>query len=333
MKLSIEKLLEVLPDGFKVDHRGKNLTGPCLKCGHFEFGISLEDGHRFGCFRKAKCGYTGSIYTLLKDLGKYDVIVQERSSKLSGRIESERLSMEDLDLNVPKTNLPLGWRRTQNHTYLQSRGFQKEDYDRYEVGMTLIDPRLKKDYVIFTVREGDEVKGWVARHIWSKDKIEQYNDAYFKAHGIKNKIKRFRNSYSDFAKLIYGIDEIVENETKTIIGVEGIFDKIGVDRLLDLSKIAHTKCNATFKCNVSDEQIAKWQIKGIENLILLYDPDVVRAVKKNIERLGRYFNVMTGYSITGRDPGDMLREDIEYVMENLEDPTQFKLNKLEVSKL
>lgn len=332
MKLSTEKLLELLP-GFRVDHRNKNLIGPCPACNFNEFGISLDDGHRFSCFRKVKCGFHGNIFTLLKFLGKYDIVIQERATKLTGRIETEKLSLAGLDLNASKMSLPLGWKKLSHHPYLESRGFQKEDYDRYSVGSTLLDFRLKNDYVIFPVIEDGENKGHVARHIWSKQKIEAYNKAYFEKTGIKDKIKRFRNSLSDFAKLIYGIDEIVVGETKTIIAVEGIFDKIGVDRLLKLGEQSYVKCNATFKCNVSDEQIAKWQNKGIENLILLYDPDVIKVIKHNIERLQTYFNVLVGYSVSGRDPGDMVEEDIEYVMDHLEDPTQFKVNKLEVSKL
>lgn len=333
MKLSIEKLLEVLPEGFRLDHRGKNLRGACPKCGYFEFGVSLEEGHRFGCFRKAKCGYTGSIYTLLRDLGKYDMIIQERASQLSDRIEPKKLSLEGLILDTPTTALPLGWRRTFSHNYLDSRGFVDKDYQDYEVGVTLLDPRVQKDYVIFPVREEGVVKGWVARHVWSKTKIEEYNIDHFEKFGVKSKIRRFVNSFSDFAKLIYGFDEVVEGETNTIIGVEGIFDKANIDRLLNLREQSHVKCNATFKCNVSDEQIAKWQNKGVKNLILLYDPDVVKQIKSNISRLTKYFNVMTGYSTSGRDAGDMIEEDIEHVMSHLEDPIQFKINKLEVSKL
>jgi DNA primase len=332
MKLSVEKLMELLPD-FKVDHRGKNLIGPCPFCGGNEFGISLSDGHRFGCYRKAKCGRVGNIFTLLKYLGKYDIFVQERSTKLTGKIEVEKMPFADLNLETTKINAPLGWKRLAYSPYLESRGFIEEDYNFYEVGETMLDSKLRKDYVVFIVREGGITKGWVARHHWSKTRIEEYNELYFKRTGIKTKIKRFRNSYSDFAKLLYGIDEIVEGETKTIIGVEGIFDKKNVDKLLRLHDQQYMKCNATFKCSVSDEQIVKWQQKGIENLILLYDPDVIKQTKGNIERLQRYFNVWVGYSISGRDPGDMVEEDIEYVMDHLEDPMQFKVNKLEVSKL
>lgn len=332
MKLSVEKLLELLP-GFRVDRRGQNLIGQCPWCGGNEFGISLSEGHKFGCYRKKVCGKVGNIVTLLKHLGKYDWILEERATKLTGRIETEKLSLAGLDLNVSNMSKPLGWKKLSHHPYLESRGFQKEDYDTYEVGSTLLHPKLKNNYVIFSVLEDGECKGYVARHIWSKTRIEAYNKTYFEQFGIKDKIKRFRNSLSDFAKLIYGIDEIVVGETKTVIGVEGIFDKVGVDRLLGLKQQDCIKCNATFKCNVSDEQIAKWQQKGVENLILLYDPDVIKVIKNNIQRLQKYFNVMVGYSISGRDPGDMTEEDIEYVMNHLEDPTQFKINKLEVSKL
>lgn len=330
MKLTIDKLLELLPD-FRLDHRGKNLTGPCPACGYAEFGISIEEGHRFGCYRKVKCGFTGNIYTLLKYLGKYDFIVAERASKLIGKIENKQL-ISNIDLTVANVPKPLGWRRIYDSPYLRGRGFSLQDFENYEVGSTLLDPRLKNDYVIFTVKENDEVKGWVARYVKSKEEIDAINKRYERA-GVVKKVRRFINSFSDFAKLAYGIDEIKPGATKTIIAVEGIMDKIGIDRLLNLHSQDYMKCNATFKCNVSDEQIAKWQIRGIENIILLYDPDVIKTIKANIKRLEQFFNVLVGYSISGRDPGDMIDSDIEYVMEHLEDPIQFHVNKLEVPKL
>lgn len=331
MKLTIDKLLQLLPD-FQMDHRGRNLIGPCPACGYHEFGISIEDGHRFGCYRKVKCGFTGNIFTLLKYLGKYDYVIAERATQLVGKIKNETLEIGDLDLTTPNATKPLGWKRVYDSNYLRSRGFSMMDYDKYEVGVTTLDHRLKNDYVIFTVVENGEVKGWVGRHVKSKDEIEQLNKKYQQA-GLNKKVLRYRNSLSDFAKLIYGLDEIVIGLTKTIIAVEGIFDKVGIDRLMQLNNQSAIKCNATFKCNVSDEQIAKWQMRGIENLILLYDPDVVVQIKTNIKRLEKYFNVMVGYSASGKDPGDMDDKDLEYVIEHLEDPIQFHVNKLEVPKL
>lgn len=332
MKLTVDKLSEILPD-FRLDRRGKNLIGPCPMCGHNEFGISLEEGHRFGCYRKKNCGWTGNIVTLLRHLGKYDLILFERSNVLSGRIELEEFDVSGLELNAPTISYPIGWRRLFEDEYLASRGLQSGDYDRYEVGRTKLDIKMKNDYVIFGVKEHGELKGWVGRHTWSKERIEAYNNDYKKKYGISNKIKRYLNSLSDFAKLIYGFDEVIEGATKIVICVEGIFDKINVDRLLNLHTQDIVKCNATFKCDVSDEQIVKWKQKGIESLILLYDPDVIRQTKTSIERLERFFNVKVGYSASGCDPGDMSETDIDNALDRLEDPIQFKINKLEVSKL
>ena len=53
MKLTIEQLQELFP-GAKLDHRNKNLIAQCPSCGQWEFGISIDDNHQFGCYRKKK---------------------------------------------------------------------------------------------------------------------------------------------------------------------------------------------------------------------------------------------------------------------------------------
>lgn len=330
MKLTLEKLLELLP-GFRVDHRGRNLTGICPYCNGDEFGISLEDGHRFGCYRKAKCGASGNIFTLLRHLGKLDQVLEERVRNLPDKIVKQQKFEDFDDLTLETIALPLGWRRVFSHPYLDERGFTQEDYNRYPVGITQLDPRLKKNYIVFACNQDSQTKGWVSRRIQDKKQIEAIN-MLRKEQGLKP-IARYINSFSDFAKMCYGIDEL-NDQIKTLIVVEGIFDKIGIDRLLDLCNKDDTKCIATYKAAISNEQIGAIMSKApnIEVTILLYDGDVIKSIKTSMTILQKYYRVLVGYHAT-KDPGDMNEEDINQVLSTLESPIEFKSFKLEVNKL
>lgn len=331
MKLTLEKLLELLPN-FQLDARGKNLTGPCPMCNHDEFGISLEEGHRFGCYRKKSCGYSGNIYTLLKFLGKYDEVVQERLKNLPEKINKYQFEIDkNIDLEIEEIKPPLGWKRVEENDYLQSRGFDIDDFNHYPVGVTMIDPKLKKYYVIFLVKQQDKITGWVARRVEEKSEIERKN-AILKRER-KPLIKRYLNSTSDFAKMLYGIDEVTE-KTTTLIVVEGIFDKINIDKLLNLQHQDEIKCVCTFKANISEEQIELIGRKApyLANSILLYDSDVIKSIKVNMNTLQKRYNVLVGYHAT-KDCGDMNHEDLDQVLQRLETPIEFKAFKLEVNKL
>lgn len=329
MKLSLEKLQELLP-GFYLDQREKNLIGPCPECGHKEFGVSIEEGHRFGCYRKAKCGFNGNIIVLLKYLGRYDEVVQEKTTNLPKKIDKVVYEAEFEDA-VSSMDPPIGWRRVFDHSYLNNRGFSKEDYERYPVGITAVDPRLRKDYVIFLVYQDYEVKGWVARHRASKEELERLN--LIRKGQEKPLILRYRNSISDFSKLCYGIDE-VDTQTENLIIVEGIFDKINTDKQLNLHEDFKTRCICTFKAGLSEEQLSIIKRKGpnIKSITLLYDGDVVRITKTVSSKLQKDYKVKVGYHRT-KDPGDMDKSDFLEVLNNLQTPIEFKSFKLEVNKL
>jgi hypothetical protein len=325
MKLSIEKLKELLPDATP-DRRGKNLRAKCPFCGGDEFGISLEDNHLFGCYRKKKCGETGNIFTLAKLLNRWDILNIEGEV---GRIEKLENALikpgESYDLELPDVSMPVGWKRVYQDDYLDSRGFK--EYERYKVGKTIIDPRLKKNYVITAIEENGKTNGYISRHIWDKKKIEAENKIR-KTQGIPE-IKRYLNSDTDFGKLLFGYDEIVPGETKTIICVEGIFDKWNIDRLMVLHHQNWVKCNATFKCAISPEQIIKWKLKGIERLVLFYDPDVIDMIKTAGAELQLYFDVMIAFNDEGDcDAGDIDDNGLHRVFSNLRSVSDFSSNKV-----
>ena len=336
MKLSIEEIQQLLPDShLRLDRRKLNLYGKCPKCGEDEFGISLADNHQFGCFRKKKCGFNGNIYVLSQFLGKPLFTVRRGVEAFAERLENP-LDKEDevieLDMTLPNVIAPLGWKRIYDHPYLNERGFTTREYNKYMVGTTKIDPRYKQDFVIFLIHRDNELKAFIARSTKSKEEIKKINETN-KLLGIKGSFLRYKNSSTDFSKLLGGYDEIV-GETDTVVLVEGLFDKIAVDRLLGLDDNPNVKCCNTWKCGCSDEQIHLLLSKGIEHIILLYDPDVVEEIKHTAYRLESYFpDVLVGFNKEGQDPGDMTEEQMGEVLSTLKTPSQFAMSVINVQTL
>lgn len=322
--LEKEELIELLEDLNPVeDSSGTNLIIDCPACGQRECKISInKSGHLWGCFRLKKCGESGNIWKILKLLGKLNFLFNKKSnsdfidipSLFNKDDESQTINFDIEEL--PDSPKPFGWERVINgDKYLDSRGFKS--YERCEVGRTSIDPELKNDYVIFLVRENGKIKAYVGRHVWSKDKIEEYNEKYFEKTGIKNKIKRYKNSDgTQFGKLLYGYDELDENNVVPVCLVEGIFDKHAVDEKLNLHNNKLMKCCATFKAAVSDDQIVKLLLKGVTDIILFYDPDVINIIKKNVIKLSNFFNVKVIISSINKDPDELTTDEIIYVFEN-----------------
>ena len=325
MKLSIDKLKELLPDA-TLDRRGKNLRAKCPFCNFEEFGLSIGENHLYGCYRAKRCGARGNIYTLCKHLKRTDLLSIEGFAGKTDLLQNKLLKTEQhLDLNLPNINMPTGWTRVYEDEYMDSRGFT--EYNRYKVGRTGIDPRFKKNYVITAIEEEGETKGYIGRHVWSKAKIDAENELR-KLHSYPP-ILRYINSITDFSKLLFGYDELVFGQTKTIIGVEGIFDKWNIDKLLNLHHQNEVKCNATFKCAISPEQIYKWKMKGVETIILFYDPDVLNQIARTAFELELYFNVFIAFNERGdKDAGDINCKELAVILNNLKKPSSFFINKI-----
>lgn len=320
MQLSFDKIKQLLPDAV-MDRRGKYAKASCPVCGQFEYTIAMTDNHKAGCNRKKKCGVVHNIFSLAKLLKRFDLLNIEGEV---GKVEilENRIIANDqqINLDLPTTKMPVGWQRVYQDEYMDSRGFT--EYERYKIGRTVIHPKLKKNYVIVAVEEAGEIKGYIGRHVWSKSKIDAEN-AIRKAQGLPE-ILRYINSDSDFSKVSFGYDEIVEGETKTLICVEGIFDKWNIDKLLNLHSQTEVKCNGTFKCAVSIEQIIKWKIKGVEIIILFYDPDVIDKIKAVAGELQLYFNVLIAFNDNADvDAGDIDELGLKRVFANLKTVSDF----------
>lgn len=328
MKLSIEVLKTLIEDS-SLDYRKKNVIGKCPYCGGNEFGISLTDNHRFGCFRKSKCGETGNIFKLLKKLGRLELISKPENVTITSSIYLEDIinkKSESLYI-LPEIKPPLGFRKITSHPYLDKRGFTKEDYEFYEIGMTKLDSKLA-DRVIFLIRQKSKLVGTVARTIKSKEEIEEIEQKTGK------KYPRYKNSSTDFESLLLGYDECNSN-TDTVILVEGLMGKRNVDEKLQLRLQDEVKCLCTFGAKISETQFLLLHLAGISNIILFYDPDVIQYIKKySATLLDEFENVKIALiSQSDKDPADLTAEEMGEVFDRLQSVLNFQLNVVQILNL
>lgn len=328
MKLSLDTLKTLFPDSF-LDDGAKNLMTVCPWCGIKEFGIELAENHRFNCFRKKRCGEVGNIFKLLTKIDRLDLLgnngipLIKYDERLENIIES-KLEI-NLDLDIETIQPPLGWKRIYSNFYLENRDF--DSFEKYEVGMTKLDRKLK-NHIIILLREQGDIKGYIARIAKDKKQLHELEEE------LGRKIPRYQNSKTDFTKLVVGIDEINEN-THTIILVEGLFGKEAVDRHLKLDDQDEVKCCSTSGAKLSEEQIFKLQLRGIKNIILFFDIDVINKIKKyTMEYLHEFETVQIIHSKDpDKDPADLSYEEILEVYNNKIDPIKFYFDKVQVLNL
>ena len=334
-KEEIISLLKLKPSG----HKGWFGNGDCPFCGKEKhLGVIFGSIPSFKCQRCQTKGFLGNLLYKVgrPDLMRKEIALPQINSLIEGSLNTFTLDYSDIseeDLFCETKSTPIGYKRKKSIPYLDLRGFTPIHYEKYNIGESFLDPRLK-NYVIFIITEGGESKGWIARSTLSKIEIDEINKKR-KDKGVE-KILRWRNQTNiPFDKLLFGFDEITENTT-TIILVESITSKSNVDLKLNLFSEETTKCLVSFGKSLSKYQIKKILNKNnIKNIILMYDPDALREIKQYSIELEKYFNVDTAYLPFGdKDPGDLEGEEFEFIFENeLYSPIEFNLNKLELKEL
>ena len=282
-----------------LDGSGKNIIVPvCPACGKGggKFGIYIgneterKKPFMSHCF---KCGHTTTTLDQLLDLlGRSDLKIAETASFAPLEIpDFYKLGSEtEIDDDLVIVDMPESWKRSYRNPYLKSRGFEGDDYDYFPVGTTCHLNFKFDDYVVFPIIDAGDVVGYVARHTWSKQLIDEYNqDA--KRRG-KYQIRRYNNSTeNDFVKLLYNYDAIIEGETDTAILCEGVFDVIALTRKFDLYENHWIVPVATFGKKVSQTQIYKLQSKGVRTVVIGYDGDARNGILKAADALEEYFDV------------------------------------------
>lgn len=327
----IIELFNLIPRGTKGWYSGK-----CPYCNREKFGIRFNSYHEgklissFNCF-SGKCGESGTVYKLLTDFNRLDLVSIGGFINIFKGLKEKKLIVfdEEVDYKMEKCPVPIGYKRVYSHPYLLQRGFVEDHFKIHNIGISLLDPAIGKNYVVFLLEEDDGTcVGWVKRSIYSKEKIEE-----LKLRG-KN-ILRWGNSKDvDFEKFIYGLNECVEGKTHSIILVESITSKANIDRLLGLFNRDDIKCGCTFGKKISLTQVKRLLDKNINFVTLLFDPDAVKESKNYSLELEKYFEVKVGFiKNINKDPGNLTLEELEGVFNNLESPIIFNLNKLQKRKL
>lgn len=324
--------------GAKRDGGNKNLIARCPYCGkEGKYGIYIGKetlrkkpfmAHCFSCGRS-----TQTLDKLLEEIGRTDLMVTP-TANISLPLDTHLLfpldSEEEIDDTLGIIELPDFYKRVYTHPYLKGRGFVYDDFEYFPVGVTAGLNRRFDDYVIFPVIDSGDVVGYVARHTWSKEKIDTYN-RNAKRIG-EYQIRRFNNStQNDFVKLLYNYDAVIEDQTDTVILVEGIFDVVALTRKLELYDNHHFAAVATFGKKVSQTQIYKLQTKGVRTVVLGFDGDAVSAIKQTATELSGYFEVfIADIADPTKDWQDLTYVEIfEIFSQHLKTPLEYKLSKLQ----
>lgn len=327
--------LHARPDGSR-----KNIISPvCPYCGKKggKYGIYIgpetdkKKPFMAHCF---SCGHTTKeLNELLDDIGRPDLKIEETISFTPLEVpDFFKLDEDELDDELGIVEMPEGYKRCFRNPYLKSRGFVCDDYDYFQVGTTRGLNFKFDNYVIFPIIDNGDTVGYVSRHIWPKDEIDEYNKKA-RRNG-KFEIQRYNNSReNDFVKLLYNYDSVIEDETDTVIIVEGVFDCIALTRKLELYDNHRVAVVATFGKKISQVQIYKLQSKGVRTVVIGYDGDAVASINKAAAQLNEYFEVLIAYIADPTQDFDSMDfwDIYDVFSENLQTPTEYKLTTLQLT--
>lgn len=291
--------------------RSGQYIADCPLCGKSQHFYISRKTQMWDC---KKCHSYGSIYKLLRLLDK-TYLLAGSTIENKERIESiremtqELVSNDDTELSeLPVKKMPVGWKVSAKSTkYLLSRGITPEDCKRYNIGATDMF-RKYENYVLIPIYDDGKIRGFLGR---------------YGARKVPDNKLRYNNSIgTEFAELLFGYDEITDN-TSTVILVEGVFDKIAVDKVLHLWDGEEVKCVCTFGKKISDKQIKKLMLKGVTNVILLYDFDAIKEIKKYGLELEKYFVTSITYTSDKKDIDECSEDEALEVFTHLMKPRDF----------
>lgn len=287
-----------------------NKDESCPYCGKTDkWGVIFSE--RGGVFHCWKCATKVSLSSFLiainrKDLSKKSYVAH------SGFFMKELVEEDDNDKEdeLPQVNLPIDLKRLNDNIYLNRRGFNKHHYDEFEPSVTFSPLERKYEgYIIFKIKENDRVVAFLSRSLhskkWHDNNLKRYKQ------GTCPLQLRYRNSDSRFNDIVGGYDDVKQGDT--VIIVEGIFDKVGVDNYLLRHNMNNYSCVFTFGCSISKTQIKKIKDKGISNVILMYDGDAITELTEFGRRLSLYFNTEIWELPNNTDPNEATEEDFKNI--------------------
>lgn len=293
----------------RLNRRGQYICD-CPFCGKEQHFYISKQTQLWDC---KKCGEYGSIYKLLRQLDKTYLLggstIEVRETIQSIRSFVEESIEDEVKLkDLPVVKMPVGWKVLKDsNEYLLNRGVTGFDCIRYNIGFTDLYQKYK-NYILIPIYDGGEIRGFLGR--------------YGAKRVPENKL-RYNNSIgTEFAELLFGYDEIT-NETATVILVEGVFDKISVDKFLHLWDSDEIKCVCTFGKKISTAQQNKLMRKGISNVILLYDFDAIKDIKKYGLELEKNFVTSITYTSGKKDIDECNEREALEVFTHLQKPREF----------
>lgn len=345
MERSYSDIETIIPElarelGARRDGTGKNLIAPrCPYCGKEggKYGIYVGEptpGKKPFMAHCFSCGHsTTTLAQLLQDLDRLDLLpvpTAQLEAPLGTCLLLSPPREEEVDDTLRIVELPEFFERRYSHPYLQGRGFTPEDYEHFPVGDTGRRNRRYMDYVIFPIRDAGDTVGYVARHLWPKERIDAHN-IHARRQG-DYKILRYRNSTeNEFSKLLYNVDAIVAGHTQAVVLTEGIFDVVALTRSLDLYQDHRLVAVACFGKKISRTQIYKLQSKGIRRVVVGFDGDAVEATKKTLTLLEPYFQVQVAdIADPGKDWEELTPEQARAIFRHgLMRPLDYRLRKIQ----
>lgn len=315
MIVSIEQLESVLINP-ALTGNGKNFKADCPHCGHREFFVSIEkENHPANCYRKKNCGFTANIFTLAKMAGIYDQIIEHGKIIYSTYKLTKELFVKPIKsqyVEIEEINLPIGYKRMMTpNEYLLTRGFTDEDCENYEVGTSKLSAKLAGKYVIFPVYMFGKLVSYVSR-LQIKSEFQP----------------KYSNSETKFESIFYGLEE--KKSPKIVVLVEGIFDKIGVDKALKHYGLFSDDILvlSTFGASLTDMQQLLLMRLNPEEIIILYDSDVFQISYKTMLSISYVFPKV-GVSLisqTGKKKIDPGNASPELIIDSLDSP--LRLNQM-----
>lgn len=297
IKVLINELLDETHG--RLDGGHKNIIADCPWCGKkgkFGIRIKADQGNRkqfashcFSCGRS-----TRTLEELCDLLNRPDLKPHQNIREAIAMREENVLDDEDdIDDSLVEIQMPEGYKRTRKNRYLRSRNFTDRDYEHFEVGTTRGLNFKFDDYIIIPIIENGKYVGYVARHTWSKEEIDVYNQKQALVGGYQ--IRRYSNSCgegsNEFSKLLYNLDSVIEDETDTVVLCEGVFDVIALTRHFDLYDRHRIVPVATFGKKISEIQAYKLQSRGVRTIVIGYDNDAGDSISRTADFLLDYFDV------------------------------------------
>ncbi len=329
-KQKIIDYFSLKPFGTQGWYRSDKLV--CPNCGqNDEFGIKFTDnGGVMHCLHSRTCNrYKTSLYNYLRIHDLTHLVEFEQSISFNAFPELNIKKEEETIEELPIKKLPIGFKRIERDEYLDNRSFLPQHYELFKVGVTKLDSRYR-DHLIFQIlNNNNECIAWLARSRkskeWHKENIEKAKE------GKTHLVLRYDNSpNTDFSKILGGYNEVTEG-TDTIILVEGLFDKTGVDCKLNLLENEEIKCLFTFGKKISEEQIELInKLTNVKNIYLLYD----NGSNEESKRYGMQLESNTNKKVRvceiktkDKDPDDLSFEELENTLLESVDSFSFNLSK------